>query len=400
MKSILILAVLLMTSVNSWASSFVGNGGNIGDVELEVAIRQLTSTLNQIAKPEDNSQTKLCTCYSEFEGRASCKALKQLNDQQVNFCATFLNKKAQEMSSLLSQRSHVSFNWTQKSIEVTENGRIREADAVTDPETKKITLNQTRFLSMNPSERTFLIAHEIFHLAQLDGKYLSDQGSIGPFAGMDGGRQFINSMSTSIVVESYRLGTFEKFNKILYRSQAIKPLWINFGLQSLMIPSNSGNPYLIDNSSGAQLGIRYQFSDWGVLLDYSLTEGQKDILSTTKGKEQRQIIGMGIGYRWFPFEDPTTFAGQTHLLFTLKFEQLQATYKLSDPYVSSEERANSEAVALGANYFIPLRRDFWLYAGMGYSNHQYEFAQLKSLDTNAQYKNNNVSFTLGASYAF
>ena len=54
---ILLLNIFLVSTVH--ASTFVGNGGNAGDIELQVALDQIQQTLNLLIKNSDDKRSLL-----------------------------------------------------------------------------------------------------------------------------------------------------------------------------------------------------------------------------------------------------------------------------------------------------------------------------------------------------
>lgn len=394
----LLFISLWQNQASAW--TFVGNGGNAGDIELQAAINQLHETVKMIIKDKNDPDLKLCTCYPKYEGRQMCNTLKQLTPPQVRECAQFIAEAAPRLDELLSQRDQIRFSWTHQSIDVRENGTLRGSDAVTNPTDQSITINQKRFLELDPAERLFLLSHEVFHLTKKDASYLKDEGSAGSFTGPSGGRNFINAMATAIQMEAHDYGTMNNSMALLSRSQAIKKFWLSLGAQQLDLKGEETSAFTVDKTSGAQFSFRYQWSDWGVLGEYSHLSNKKDILTTIKGEETRDLVAVGVAYRWFPFENPMTFWGQSHLLLMLKAERLTAQYKLNDSTTGTDDKAVSNAWSLGGNYFIPLQYDLWIYAGLGYSAHRYSFEKLNTLGAKANYASNNTSAALGVSYAF
>lgn len=69
MKPILVISIFMSLSLAK-ASTFVGNGGNAGDVELEVTLSQITSTLI-ISSVRQKTKMKTMPNVREFS-RCSC----------------------------------------------------------------------------------------------------------------------------------------------------------------------------------------------------------------------------------------------------------------------------------------------------------------------------------------
>jgi hypothetical protein len=391
-----ILILFMVVSSMAGASTFVGNGGNAGDVELEVTVRQVQQTFSAIAKEKAEKKSKLCVCTSEFQGRPLCELLKRLNEEQAQFCANYIREKAPQLAEALGEKEKLKISWTNDPIEVEEGGSLRGADAVTRVQNMTMMINQQRYMAMSDVDRVFLMSHELFHLTSYNGKTLTDEGDIGPFKGVDGGRRFINAMAASLVMQTSENDLFDKYRGAINRSKGYKKFWINADIVSSSTDKDGNSPYYITQHTGGRFGFRYQLTDaLGVLAEYSVLQGEKSILTTIKGKETKNIVSLGVAYRWFPFENPLTFAGQSHLVFRGKLDLISARYQLNDPYVGIDDSASTKGSTLDCNYFIPFAVGLWGYGGIGYSTQQYKFEKL-----NLEYKNSGLSVMTGVSYGF
>lgn len=381
------------------ASTFVGNGGNAGDLELQITLGQARKSMEYIEKDKDDPELKLCTCSPQFEGRPVCDVLKQLNKEQVNFCSRFVAMKSPDLARVLAQKDQLSVSWTHDQIEVQETGRLRGADAVTDPSKMMMTLNQRRFLEMTGSERLFLVSHELFHLTTYQGKTLSDEGDIGPFKGADGGRQFINAMAATIVMQANDYGVFNEYAAALKRSKSYKKTYVSVAYHSMTTPNDASTSFDINRTSGGDFNIRHQLtSEFGVVGHLSVLSGEKTILSTINAKESKNILGAGVSYRWFPFSNPLTAAGQSHFVFSGTLDLLSGTYKYDEQGVGGTAKATSTGFTVGCNYFIPFDSGVWGYAGASLSNLQYSYNLDNQVDL--KYKDNGTTFALGVTYGF
>lgn len=392
-----ILGIVL--TQQAMASTFVGNGGNAGDIELQITLGQVQKSFEYVNRDKDIKQDTLCKCAPQFEGRPACDVLKQLNTEQVRFCSRFVSMKASELAQVLSQKNEISFSWTHDQIEVQEESNRRGADAVTDAKRMSMILNQKRFLEMNENERVFLIGHELFHLTSYQGKYLSDEGDIGPFRGADGGRKLINAMAATLVMQTHEYGIFRQYEDTERRSKSYKKTYVSLGYAWANTPNNTETAFDINSTRGAQLGVRYQLTnEWGLLGQYSYLGGEKTIMDTIKAKEEKNILSAGLGYRWFPFSNPLTKWGQSHFLLSGTLDFLSGKYKYDEQGVGGSANTTSTGFTAGCNYFIPFNDGFWGYAGVSYSNLHYSY----NLDNqvNLDYKDNGTSFALGVTYGF
>lgn len=389
----LIFFILFLKIQSAVASTFVGNGGNVGDVELQTSVRQLRDTLDIIRKNLNDPEMKLCTCYPEMEGRPACAILQNLNADQRRMCVVYIRAQADVMANMLHANESVHFSWTHEPIDVSENGGVRGADAVTDLARKTITINQESFVSRNPMERLFLVSHEIFHLFSYEGKPLRDEGAFGSFKGSSGGRDFINAMAATIVSEAYTDQVFAKYAGTLDRSQVHSKTWLTIG--ALSQNSFAEGTYAQKDLKGVEFGIRYQLtSEWGLVAGYDSLEAKKTILTTIESSQKNRIFSAGLSYRLIPFADPTTFWGQSNFVVSAEFQTLKTEYHLKDPFVGMDDSKSSNGLTLKGKYFIPLQSGLWLYVGVGYSTLRYGFESL-----NLDYKDS-TSYSLGAVYAF
>lgn len=179
-------AALALWTSSAQASTFVGNGGNAGDVEWLVTLNQIDLALKWV---EGLDPKQLCVCTETYANHRTCDILNALSPTQVKFCRDTLSGQLPALRELVSSSDRARVNWTYDPIEVRENGRLRAVDAVTDRQQNKISTNPDKFRSMTPNERIFLIAHELFYLTDLNQKPMEDVGAVGPFTDKDGGRE-------------------------------------------------------------------------------------------------------------------------------------------------------------------------------------------------------------------
>lgn len=225
MKSALITFVISLAFFEfAGASSFVGNGGSPGDVELTVAKKQIQATLDDIKtwEPDENP----CVCGPNFARTTMCEYLKDLTDAQVKTCSSFIREKGDELKALY-QRDEIAIGWTHEKITVIEGGRRRAVDAVADPKEGRLTLDQRRFLEMDAADRVFLLAHEGLHFIKWKGKSLVDEGPFESFPGDEGGRRFINSVAAAVAVGAYESRQIAGYSNVLSRSKSYKTRWLD-----------------------------------------------------------------------------------------------------------------------------------------------------------------------------
>ena len=103
---------LTLTLLEARASTFVGNGGGAGDVELSVTRQQVEETFIAIRKHADDEDQEYCRCNKYFEGRSVCQPLNALTDNQRKFCSKNLVGQAPAILKLLADDSPLKIGWT------------------------------------------------------------------------------------------------------------------------------------------------------------------------------------------------------------------------------------------------------------------------------------------------
>ncbi|MCB0408241.1 MAG: hypothetical protein KDD34_08560 [Bdellovibrionales bacterium] len=392
MKTVLIL-LLIFSNTPLFASTFVGNGGNAGDIERTVTIHQIKGALKVLSKSTGN----VCTCDSTYSNSDICEGFKSLNETQQNFCSQLVRQLSLGLSQQLDA-NQIQFSWTQENIQVQEENSLRAVDAVTDPVAKKVTVNLNQFLNMNESQRVFLVGHEMFHLASYNKASITDKDPIGPMKTPEGQRSLVNSMGASIVMAAYHEGLFKKYQATLDRPASWKSHYIEAAISGMNLgeQKNTKSVYYNDEFSGGKIGYRYQTqSPFGVIAQLEHYENEKTILTSIKAKEELSGGSFGVSYRFFPFKDPLTFLGQSHFIFDVQVEYFKTKYALNDPYVGTDAESSSLGPSLNCNYYIPLELKFWLFVGLGVSYHNYEYKTL-----GLKYETIRTNAVIGASYGF
>lgn len=385
--------VLLPLCAN--ASTFVGNGGGAGDVELAVTKKQIEEGMTAVKKHPD---ALFCKCNSVYEDRSVCEPLRALNEEQRKYCSSALSNQAGELLRLVTNPNAVSIRWTDEPIRVADRGDVRAVDAVTDPGKREVTINLKRFLEMKQFERVFLLTHELLHLTELDGKRLNDEGAVGPFDGDEGGRRLLNAMGSAAAVLP---GTYpydvKKYRARLLRSQSWKPFWIDMNGGQARFATKPAGTFATDDFGRFQMTARYALGNWVFAIGYRSENSDKRVLDTVDVEEKKDIFSFGLGYRFFFFGDPETFWGQSHLLVQGLVDSVNAKLKLSDTTGGPE--FNDEVKVWGgnlsANYYLPVFWGFWGYVGSAYEVHPYKYKNV-----NLEYKKNLLSTYLGVAYAF
>lgn len=386
-----------------FASTFVGNGGNAGDVELQVALNEIKETFRQIEREKDDPELKMCNCREPFTGRALCEPLSNLTSVKRDFCSNLLKRKSNEVIELLNSAHKIEIRWTRDDMEAQESGRPRASDAVTDFKTKSIVINQPRFLQMQAYERTFLLTHELFHLTEWNDQPITDEQEIGPYKQKGGGRELLNALAAGLAIEASNREINKKYSSALKRSQGSKTHWFHLQYGITETSSRDNSAFNVERYNSFATGYRYQFyGPWGVSGQIRSSEGKRSILNSIEGSEQQTALGAALNFQWFPGRDPLGFWGQAHFVFGLGVESLSGKYTLKDSSSSTDGSISSTAFAGSCSYYIPFRSGFWAFVNLGYLSHKYNYALNFSgvPGSYVNYDKNLISGSLGVSYAF
>ncbi len=391
----LLLSVLSLWVAAAGADTFVGNGGGQGDVELAVTKKQISETFTAV-KTRSQAEAQFCRCNPAFENRSVCEPLAVLTEAERGFCAQVMMKQAPEILKLLDG-SGVIIRWTYAPIEVKDRGQIRAVDAVTDPERREITLNLKRFLAMAPFERVFLLTHELAHLTTYDGKPMKDEGSIGPFAGEEGGRRLLNAVgSAAAVMQGAYPEEIRKYKAMRHRSQSWKPFWVELSGGGATYTERPTQTFASKTYGRGNLGARFNLGDWGLVANFRTENNAFTALETIHVDEKVNIFGVGMSYRLFPFGDPLTFWGQSHFQVQATLDFVSAKIKLTENLTPPlEDSKTTTGYSVQVAYYLPIFWGLWGHMGMGLESHPYKYTKL-----NVTYDKPLTTTFLGVSYAF
>lgn len=336
------------------ASTFVGNGGNAGDVEWLVTLKQISVGYETIATNNPDDET-LCTCSGSYTNSSICDALNSLTKPQRLYCGATLKQLLPQLRPLVRDPNTVHVTWTTDSIDVLEDGRRRNVDAVTDRTRGTVTMNNERFREMNPSERVFLIAHELTHLTSLNGAPVVDEGAIGPFMKE---RDLVNAMAAAVVIQADNGDAFKRYSSALSRPQGWRENWIEYRVYGAHLQPQS--IYAVDDYNMQSIRFTHFFSAIGVNLEYIDMHGARTVLGSVNETEKAHSVNAGLSYRWFPFKDPLTAFGQSHFVLNADVDFVHGDYSLSDGY--NNESASSSRVGFsgGLRYDFPLVWGLWI----------------------------------------
>jgi hypothetical protein len=373
------------------ASTFVGNGGNAGDVEMAVTLQQLREIFQLMA----SEQAPTCKCPESLEGRSICEPLRYLSEHESRFCSELSHAKAKDIVQTLGD-ANLRVKWTHDPIEIIEDGKRRAADAVARPETGEITVNLSRFLEMKPYERIFLLSHELVHFTQYNDRPIVDSGPIGEFSGDEGGRRFVNAMASSAtVIATSHAPILKKYRARLQRAQGWRRGWVDAALGATLHTAAEESAYSMKSIFGGQVNARYYITHhFGPIVSYRGNQQAKNIRARIQAKESVSAIGAGLTYRYFPFDNPLSYLGQSHLAVSLMAENITAQYDVSDEYTALSERVSVWGANVGVDYYLPIYFNIWTTAGLNYLVNSYHYSEFDFKYGNQLYAH------VGVSYAF
>ncbi len=386
--------VILFAATHSPGSTFVGNGGNAGDVELQVTLNQVKRTLQEVTQKK-YVWNQLCACDESMEGHKICDGLKALSQSQKLYCEQVLVSSAQEMLDFINGRAGVQIIWTSQDMNVAESFGNREAIGVTQPQEKKIFFSRGSFIELRDYERIYLLTHELGHLVKIENRFLRDDEKVGPFKQNDGGRQLLNSLGAAVAMQSLANGGVSEYRKSLIRSKNYKRNWlqVSAGAEN---QHQDESTFAIKNYSGIQSSYRFQINQTlGLSIGGRYVKGTDQFLGIVSAENELKLYNAMLNLRLFPFSNPLSFWGQSHAILAAGYEIGIAEMKLDDGFVGIKDSAQLAAPILSVQYYLPLFVGIWFHGGLNLSTHQYEYKQI-----GFKSQSNQVYLNLGVSYAF
>lgn len=373
------------------ASTFVGNGGNAGELDLNMAI----ATISDVAKKLETAQDSLCRCASNFPRHDFCQILGRLDANQKEYCAKILSKSTQSLQVLSSRSSELKYRWSDDELNLYEkDGKKRRVDAIAQANEKVIILDRQRFQDMSAYHRQALLVHEIFHFIEIDGKEFSDEERVGPFSD---GKSLRDALGAAIVVASIESGRSDRYAHLESISRADRHIWASLNIISLSRQNFDEGQLLVPKSTFGleyQLGINIgDFSIHGLYED-SNYEGKIERMFSVS--ERKKLNSLGVGYNFYPF-NPRALSRWTEFHLNLTFMGVSGTaeYTVSDRLVALKDDAKVSGFQLRINSHLPLSNGFWINSSCGARNSSYQY---KKVD--AKVNLTEVTLTFGVGYGF
>lgn len=378
MKIKWILSSLLLTTTSVLASTFIGNGGQVGDVELAVSLKQLRSANERIqAILQDEPNKRLCVCPEDYADHNLCEVFEKLNDEQKSFCDKFIVK---QLSKLENATYSTQFEWVETSMLNKNKVGVRVVDAVAQKDKKMIYIDQTRFTDLTPAKRMFLLTHELFHMDKYETITLNDEDKIGPFTAEYGVRDLLNAAAAGIVLTSIDENVFQSYSRFLKQSRSTKKHWFSLITASNQLKDDKSTNFQTNMGGGYRFSYLYQpdsLHNFGFTVQFQTQSGEKTIYTSTQIESQRTSSAIGVSYRYFLFNnlDPLNQFWNTFLQAELLYERLDGLFKLSDKYTSQDSIASSTSPAGRISIYVPVNYNFWVNLGLEISQHKLYYSE-------------------------
>lgn len=396
MMNFIFAVFLILAGVDrsALASTFVGNGGNSKDVELQVTLLQIEKSLKQIQQdgPQNSS---LCECDSNLEGHKLCEVLKALNTEQKKQCKEELFQASNQILNLLRDPKGVQIIWTLETMQVSEKAGLRQAEGVAVLKDKKVFLNREEFLNLKDYERIYLVTHELGHLVPFNQKYIQDDEKYKSFQQDDGGRQFLNSLGASVAMKSFATGAISDYVASLNRSKNSKSHWLGVTFTNESRKKDEAT-FAIENFKGFHARYRFQMNEnWGIGLGMQRLSGEQTFYDTARTTGDLKMMDTFVAYRWLPFSDPFSIWGPSHFVFAVGMQAGEASVMIDEGIVSATDSAKFISPLITAEYYVPLIHGVWVQFAVSYSNYSYELKEI-----GYQSEKNHTNYGIGVSYAF
>lgn len=371
------------------ASTFIGNGGNTADLQLQVTL----ATIHRTADDLDTDTNVLCRCPAEWTSGEMCESLRSLSKEEVLFCQKTLTNQAQALAEISAKSSPVVFRWSSEEIATSEvGGKVRDVDALVVSGKGQIVIQRDRFMSMTASQRVALLTHELFHILPIEGRQINDSEKVGPF---QKGMLLLDALGAAMVIESVETGVKDELRGLENISRSNKKWWIFLDWKALNSPEKSTNERLRDQKSNATtLGFEYRYQMIGLRLLFDDTR-YSAARSSILVKETTYSSGAGLSFSGTPFD-----------LYLSRWSEVQLTGMIGAMFGTSEYEATDSATLLSdssslrtylgqVQLMVPIYMGFWVNVG----------GEVRQV--NAKYEKLNIriderqsAFSFGGSYGF
>lgn len=415
--TLLMLPILNLSQPCLASSTFVGNGGSSQDLELQVSLSQLKDLTQVIQikylnlsqnqsqaqdsaqaqtqiKVQDLSSANLCVCSGEFSDYDFCKILESLTLEQKKYCSSFVKKQNPILAKLLNS-NQVQIHFTNDILQIQNEDENRVVEAIANAKDNSITIQEKKFGKLKSHERIFLLAHEFYHLTDIDGKYIVDHQSYGAFDSKDGGKKLLNAAAAAQTQLAFQNSVISHYSSVINRSRYKKYNYFSTGIFNRQSDVQNSNSFGFKEENGFEFKYRFQPSVLGFSVSSWTSQSQRKMYNTVNLNESKSSTLLGLTLR-FPIikDSPETFWGQAHYFYDFGVELLNGKYTIKDNYISLTEKARSSSPYLGVSFYIPLRHGVWFYSNLYLYSSKLNYKEI-DLKTNSRY-----SLNLGVSYGF
>lgn len=376
MKWILLLALFSVSSAS--ASTFIGNGGQTGDVELAISLKQVRAATERIETlMQEDPNKHYCVCPENYADHNLCEIIQKLTDEQKLYCDRFV---LVQLKKLTRASQATQFEWVQSTMVNQNKVGERVVDAVAQKNKKLIYIDQEKFVDLTQSKRMFLLTHELFHMDTFEGKNLDDEDSIGPFKYQYGVRDLLNAAAAGITLTSIDETVFQDYSKYLSQSRSTRHHWFSLMTPSTSLKDDSRTRFETQMSQGIRFSYQYQFPslfNFGLILHLQNQSGEKSIFTSTRIKEKQGLTAVGITYRYFLFNkmDPFSHFWNTFMQFEILSERLNANFDMNDGHTSEQSSVSSSSMAGRVSVYFPMKHDFWINTGVAFNDHKVYFPE-------------------------
>ncbi len=370
-KKFALIAMMLTQSLHAQESTFVGNGGNAGDLDLSITLAQIEDSFENISSDYES----LCKCADDVANNELCEVLRKLSPDQAKVCAEIMLESKSAMRALASKSSKIKFVWSDKPFKAqAKDGSKRPVDAVTQNAKNRITINRPRFLAMPQSYRIALITHELFHLARVRGNLLTDEQDFVPFKN---GGHLLDTLGAATAVAADDYGVIADFDSLRHVSRAYKRFLVQFARTSTRHHAEFYDRlFKSKNGGGYALNIQYKV---GGLLTRAGTDATITTSTSIPGltsHEALYLYSVGLGYQWFPITARLSRWSETHISTFAEAVIGSAGYRISDEAMSLRDSSPVHGAQLTAQLTVPFAHDFWGTLGYQLKHVSYEYKKL------------------------
>lgn len=384
--------LLLVVASRGHASTFVGNGGNAGDLDLAITLGEIRSTFAQL----DDESSDLCRCPDSLAENQLCGVLRDLSEPQVEYCEELLLESKAAIASLVGKDGKVEFTWTDEPMVADPvEGKPRVVDAVAQNQGQRlaVVLNRPRFLAMPRGFRIALVTHELFHFVPVDGKVVSDDQPVGPFKD---GKSLLDTLGAATAIAAREEGIYDEFAHLVNVSRAHKKFILQYDVKTTTHQKTAAKSLLKSRTSHGKAWIaEYKVERLGLRLGREISRNQSIYRTVMDVEEELDFYSLGAGFHWQPISTPLSRWGESHVSGFVELVYGRANYRVSDEVFSLRDEGKVRGAQLSAQVYLPVVHGFWGVLGgqIRYLNYRYQ-----ELDVRISERQEIV--TVGGAYAF